>query len=191
MIKVITDKGGPAIATNLYERYYVPASTLYAHGSGPAMLRHVGRAGAPTEAPSSGWLRRSAVHVVDGCVAVLAHVVATNSGRPAEPFVAYADAHLICALPPIASMGGSDSLRRLRPRSFPRAFRGYRTIQRYFNSETYQIDDRETSDAVIRSAVADMLSAVTYDGSNHAQPLLVEELVRQLSEYDPAKDSPT
>ena len=102
MIKVIIDKGGPPIAKDLYERYYISASTLYAHGSGAAMLRHVGRAGAPTEAPSSLWLRRSAVHVVDGCVAVLANVVATNSGQPAEVFVPYANAHLLRALPPIA-----------------------------------------------------------------------------------------
>jgi hypothetical protein len=185
MIKVIIDKGGPPIATNLYERYYISASTLYAHGSGAAMLRHVGRAGALTEAPSSGWLRRSAVHVVDGCVAELAKIVATNSGRPAEVFVPYANAHLVRALPPIASMGGGDLFSSMRPRSFPRAFHGYRTVQRYLNSQSRQTDDSDTSEAVIRAAIVDMLSMIKRDGSNQTQSLLVEELVKQLSEYEP------
>ena len=87
-------------------------------------------------------------------------------------------------------MGGSNSLSSMRPRSFPRAFNGYRTIQRYLNSQSRQTDDSDTSEAVIRAAIADMLSVIKRDGSNQTQSLLIEELVKQLSEYEPNADSP-
>jgi hypothetical protein len=182
MVDLVLKANGPDVVTNLYERYYIPASSLYAHGGGMAMLRQVDHSGAPAKRPYSGWLRRSAVHVTDGCVAALAYVVAKNGDRPTEPFEAYADAHLRRALTPIASMGGGDSLRSLQPKSLPRAYRGYRTAQAYLRSETYESDDTETSQAIVGAAVGDMLSLVRRTGSEPALELLVEELVRQLSQ---------
>jgi len=160
MVNVVANANGPAIVTTLYERCYVPVSSVYAHGGGVAMLRHVGQGGVRTDAPTSGWLRRSSVHVADGCVGALAHVIATNSNRPTEPFKGYANAHLVRALTPIASLGGSDSLRRLHLRSLPWHAAATGRSGGCLNSETYQTHDTETSEAMVGCAVADMLSVV-------------------------------
>jgi len=181
MVEVIIGNDGPIIARNLYERYYVPASALYAHGGVAAMLRHVDSHGAQTEAPETGWLLRSAVHVADGCVAELAMVIAGATGRPVEPFERYAKVHLSRAMPPVASIGGGGLLRSLNLKSLPRALRGIRTLRRYLNSDTRRTDSSETAESVIAAAMKDAISLSKGDTALQSQ-ILTEELIRQLSE---------
>jgi hypothetical protein len=65
MADVVAVKTGHAFAKDLYDRFYIPLSTLFAHASGLALLRHVAPNDQLEDEPTGVWTRRSAAHVAD------------------------------------------------------------------------------------------------------------------------------
>jgi hypothetical protein len=89
----------------MYDRLYVPLSTMHAHASGLVLLRHVAPDDRPVVRPLRTWPARSALHAVDASVALLARALLPG-GHPAAPVVdAYADAHMTSTAAPVAVMG--------------------------------------------------------------------------------------
>jgi len=81
MADVLTHRTGAAWNTTLYDQLYIPLSEMFAHPSGVALLRHVGRDARLTDIPDRWRTRRSAIHTVDTCTSHLAWAIATDASR--------------------------------------------------------------------------------------------------------------
>jgi hypothetical protein len=180
MAEAIARATDDRLTLDLYERFFSASSTLVAHGGGIALLRHVGRKGQPSTHPSRAWMRRSAVHVADACVAVLADALAQRLGADREQYAAYADAHLRRAMPPITSTGGEGVLRAFRWRALPTAMQAVKQLRSYLDSPEFAADDDERRASKIRPYAVELFAVVAADMSDAETSVFVDGLVRLL-----------
>lgn len=147
MAETVANSTEDTVATDLYDRLYVPLSTFSVHATGDALLRHVRAASRLSDKPSRVWTMRSAMHTVDACVGILATAIAKHGQRSAEPFARYANAHMSRTTAPLAVVGFDNGLRGLRWSKVPRAVRALLKLRRYLGSDAARRDtlaERET-----------------------------------------------
>ena len=101
MVKTIEDNAGNSMGA-LYADFYVQLSSLYIHGGPLALLRHVHSGTLKTrERPYSAWNRRSAVHLADAMVGLLASTIAGENHRDQSLFEEYRAIHLEATWKPV------------------------------------------------------------------------------------------
>lgn len=188
MAEAITRATEDRTTLDLYERFFSSSSTLVAHGGGLALLRHVDRSGGPSIQPSRAWMRRSAAHVADACVAILADALAQSVGADRDQYATYADAHLKRAMPPITSSGGEGVLRGFRWRALPATRKSVRGLRGYLDSPEFAADDDVRRASKIRPLASEFFALVAADMSEAEKSLFVEELVRLLSSQHEGDD---
>ena len=136
-----------ALATGLYRRFYGPTSTLFAHANAPSLLRHVDADSHLTGRPSMPWTRRSAVHISDACVGILASAIAAREGRPVAAFDEYAEVHLASAYTPLGAMVVKNLFRSVRPAQLPAMFGEMKSLCAYGNSPQAAEDSSDVREA--------------------------------------------
>lgn len=134
MAKIVAQHTNHSLATDLYRRLYTPLSTVYAHPTGLALERHVGRRRRLRDTPARSWSARSMRHAVDTCMATQALALAQRTDSNDELLASYADAHLNRITAPIVAIGARALLNGLRPASLFSAFRSLRGLLRYYDS---------------------------------------------------------
>lgn len=186
MANTVAQATGHSVASDLYKRLYVPLSTLYAHPTGAAFERHVGRSRRLKRRPARGWGARSMRHAVDACAGILAVAVAQHSGIDDELLAAYADAHMKRTIAPIVSIGGRAVLVNLRPSGLRRALSSLRQLIDYYDSGAASLDAEPLRKKRTEQHYEDMLNAVGADGEPYRQLLLegFAELTNRLVSAD-------
>jgi hypothetical protein len=171
MVREIAENSGPPAAQDLYRRYYVPLSAMYAHAGPLALLRHVHPGSSRTrKRPFEMWSRRSAAHTADAMVGFLAATIAGPEHPDHGLFWEYYAAHWPLAWPPLLFVVKHMALRRARLKHLPglvmrtRAMRARRLLGEPFNetevgellSDLYRLAGLDPGDADI-SSMADFL----------------------------------
>ena len=94
MVKKIKANGGGAGMGSLHTDFYDQISTLYIHSGPFTLLRHVHPKTQRTrERPYSAWSKRSAVHMSDAMVGLLAATIAGNDCPDIDLFRRYMQVH--------------------------------------------------------------------------------------------------
>ena len=94
MVKKIKANGGEAKIGSLHTDFYDQISTLYIHSGPLTLLRHVHPKTQRTrERPYSAWSKRSAVHMSDAMVGLLAATIAGNDCPDIDLFRRYMQVH--------------------------------------------------------------------------------------------------
>jgi hypothetical protein len=182
MARLVGDCTGDRFATDLYERYYIPLSTLSAHPTGLALLRHVDRRDRTTRSGSRVWSRRSAKHLADACAGRLATAVAADRRGTLEPFAAYANAHTSRSITPLAAITAGSFANNIRWRKIPAAYRSLSAFRRYYHSDAADTDPRDVSRARAREALGDALAVVGETVPPHQSEMIVDFFAEQLFE---------
>lgn len=178
MVSAVDDAHGDETAMMLYRAYYAPLSTLYAHGGGVALLRHVD-GDKIAHRPATYWSNRSALHVVDSCVGLLAARLATASGTVSETFQQYHDAHRDRTVTPLTVMALGSFRRAIKWRSVVGSVRAGRQLRDYLHSGRASFDDAETQERTIRDLTRQCLDALGKLSDPRITQLVVDEVVRQ------------
>lgn len=172
MATLIVDANLRKIAGDLYTRLYAPLSIFYAHPTGLALNRHVGRDDHLLEHPEPVWTARSMRHTVDACMAALAIALARSTGADEDLLVAYADAHITRAVSPIAALGGRAALSGLDWSRLPRALRVFGRLRHYYDSGDAARDSFEARKRLTRDAYDDMLELLGARAQLHRDALI-------------------
>jgi hypothetical protein len=103
MVEQIEANGGGAGVGSLHANFYDQVSSLYVHGGPLGLIRHVHpKTGKTRERPYSVWSRRSAKHMSDAMVGLLAAAIAGNDHPDSELFREYEAAHFGVTWTPLA-----------------------------------------------------------------------------------------
>jgi hypothetical protein len=172
MARGIGDADLQKVASDLYARLYAPLSICYAHPTGFALNRHVGRDDRLRSRPDPVWTARSMRHTVDACMAVLAIALAKSAGADADRLVSYADEHMTRAVSPIAAMGGRAALDGVNWSAVPRALRVLDRLRRYYESGQAARDPFETRKSLTREAFDEMLNILGARAQLHRDDLI-------------------
>jgi hypothetical protein len=129
-------------------------------------------------------MMRSAVHLADACVALLAHALAERKEIAADRYVPYLEAHLSRAMPPMTFAGGRDSLRDMRWSTARPLIRAVRQLGSYTASPSFLTDDHDAKRARITQLAEQVFAWLSGEDAEQVAPMLVDELVRQLMDYD-------
>jgi hypothetical protein len=103
MVEQIKANGGAPSIGSLHTDFYDQISTLYIHGGPLGLIRHVHpRTGATLERPYLAWSKRSAVHIADAMVGLLAAEIAGDGHPDSALFRTYAQTHFRVTWNPLA-----------------------------------------------------------------------------------------
>jgi hypothetical protein len=103
MVEQIKANGGAPDIGSLHTDFYDQISTLYIHGGPLGLIRHVHpRTDATRERPYSAWSKRSAVHISDAMVGLLAAEIAGDGHPDSALFRTYAQTHFRVTWKPLA-----------------------------------------------------------------------------------------
>ncbi len=103
MVAQIVANGGAAGIGSLHTDFYDQVSTLYVHGGPLGLSRHVHpRSEATRERPYSAWSKRSAVHISDAMVGLLAATIAGDGHPDSALFRTYEQTHFRVTWKPLA-----------------------------------------------------------------------------------------
>lgn len=103
MVEQIRANGGAAGIGSLHADFYDQISTLYIHGGPLGLIRHVHpRTEATRERPYPAWSRRSAVHISDAMVGLLAAAIAGDGHPDSALFQTYEQTHFRVTWKPLA-----------------------------------------------------------------------------------------
>ena len=103
MVEQIVANGGAAGIGSLHADFYDQISTLYIHGGPLGLIRHVHpRTEATRERPYPVWSRRSAVHISDAMVGLLAATIAGDGHPDSALFQTYEQTHFRVTWKPLA-----------------------------------------------------------------------------------------
>ncbi|HEY1688791.1 MAG TPA: hypothetical protein VGF95_07980 [Solirubrobacteraceae bacterium] len=183
MAEVIAEKSGQRFATDIYGRVFVPLSTLSAHTTGWALLRHVDSKEKLENTPTPTWTRCSALAAVDACTGGLAVAIAVRTVTPEARFVDYAEAHMSRTIAPVAVMGGIAAIRSLRWSKVPHTLRSFAALRRYYDSGEAARDPLPERKARTEQALDELLQ-VLGDNTGPQRQLVLEhftELTAQLA----------
>ncbi len=121
-------------AHSLYRRFYVPTSEFFVHANATSLLRHVLPDDQLSERPTFPWTRRSALHVCDACVAILAGAIPAGVAGSPGSLAQYAEAHMIRAVTPLGAIAGSGFRRSVKDAGLSRwlgVVRSARNVHNY------------------------------------------------------------
>ncbi|MHB8289683.1 MAG: hypothetical protein ACYDEY_10680 [Acidimicrobiales bacterium] len=175
MADVVANAAKYELTRDLYGRFYVPLSTLFAHGNGLALLRHVRSDASLRDRPVYPWARRSAVRTADACVGILALAVATRSGLAVDEFANYANAHMKRALVPLPIMAGQGRWTSIRLRLVPQAIRELRAGIEYHASVERKNDPWEVRIQWTRQNLARVLEMFDLAVGEETFELILDE----------------
>ena len=173
-------------AVSLYQRFYIPTSTFFVHASPASLLRHVGPEGKLTDKPLVPWTRRSAVHIADACVGMLAAAIIEQDAVAKAKFEKYARSHAERALTPLAVIVGKGLRGAIKVAEVPALVRQFTDLKKYTQSASARSDDPSTREARIRSDFEALARPVVADMPKSVyEPLLdffAAEISSRLSE---------
>lgn len=181
-------------AEMLYRAYYAPLSAFYAHGGGISLMRHVGRHNQLTEHPKAPWFHRSALHIIDSSVALLAAQIARATGQDATIFDKYYEAHRGRTLTPVFFFGGQGIISTIQWREVPGSLRAVFNLKAYLASERAARDTASDREAIVRAAAGKCLAVMRQPDDEGTFEVLVDALVEQLvtlSSDDAEPQTPT
>lgn len=153
---------GSTGAVSLYRRFYVPTSTFFVHANAASLLRHVGKDNTLSERPSMPWTRRSALHVSDACVGVLASAIAASESKPFVEFEQYAQAHMALTFTPMAVAMTQGLRRSVQLSQLPHLFRTIREMRQYTQSPQAAADTPEVREARLRTGYDWMIQLMAW-----------------------------
>lgn len=120
MVKKIVANGGAAGVGSLHTDFYDQVSTLYMHGGPLGLSRHVHpRHEATRERPYPAWSRRSAAHISDAMVGLLAAAIAGDDHPDIALFRTYEQTHFQVAWKPLAFVARGLTIARVDYRYLP------------------------------------------------------------------------
>lgn len=180
MAEAFRAASGRMVAEDLYHRLYVPLSTLLAHPSGMALLRHVDPDQALTETPTRVWTRRAALHTVDACMGILALEIAEAADRHSIVLSDYAEAHMKRTIAPTATMLIGAALRNLRRAHVGIMLRQVLDLRRYYRSGRAASDSYAERKTKTTRAIAVLLK--TFGGQDLAgADLIIQHFAEELA----------
>ncbi|MGO9189595.1 MAG: hypothetical protein ACLP8X_14190 [Streptosporangiaceae bacterium] len=171
-------------AISIYRRFYVPTSTFFVHANAASLMRHVKDDNALTERPLAPWTRRSAVHVADSCVGLLASAVALHDGKVTTVFDDYEKAHISRALTPVAVIVGKGVIGSISWGKLPDALKAFRWLMKYYSpSGQAKADDIDVRKALTRAAYKRLLGiSAQFDNIDPALEMTLDHFVTVLAE---------
>lgn len=169
-------------ARGLYRRFYGPTSTLFVHANASSLLRHVGTNNALAGRPSMPWTRRSAVHIGDACVGILASPIAAREGKPVAAFDEYAEVHLASAYTPLGAMVVKNLFRSVRPAQLPALAGAMKALRAYGNSPQAAEDSPDVREARAQAGFDQFIKVLGPGLPNDIVLLLREDFVARFLE---------
>ena len=169
-------------AVSLYRRFYVPPSAFFVHANAASLLRHVGEDNTLSERPSMPWTRRSALHVSDACVGVLASAIAASEGKPFVEFEQYAQAHMALAFTPMAVAMTQGLRRSVQLSQLPHLFRTIRDLRQYTQPPQAAADTPEVREDRLRTGYNRMIQLAGLDLPDDVVRVLGDDLVTRVLE---------
>jgi hypothetical protein len=152
VVESTVSAGGPPAATNLYERLYVPLSSLYSHTSAASLARHSGgRKHGVHYRPRRAWSLSSSADAVDACVGILAASIADAGTQEQAAFVGYAERHLGRVMAPALVLAAGQFVRSVRPARIPLAINACLKTRRYLRSDEARSDTAEVREERMRA----------------------------------------
>lgn len=183
MVSAIDAAAGDDKAEMLYRAYYAPLSTLYAHGGGMALLRHV-KNDKITDRPAKSWLKRSALHIVDSCLGLLAARLAHTRGAEPAAFNAYYEAHRGRTITPLFTMAGANAGTAINWPQVPASVLAGWRLRTYLSSGQAARDDDRVREKTIRELAERCFRGVHASSDPEVLRLSVEGVLRQaLSQF--------
>ena len=179
LLEEIQSAGGPSGGKQLYERVYRPVSTLFAHGGGLAILRHVDANDRLLRKPEFPWAKRSPAHVSDACVGLLATLLSEPEQPDRKLFNAFADWHWSHVAPVVVSVGVKGMLRTMHPARIPSSIRALQELAAYVRSGIANQDSIDARRARIRQGLDIVFSAFGGDHSSSLVDAFVEMIMTE------------
>lgn len=171
---------GSTGAVSLYRRFYVPTSTFFVHANAASLLRHVGKDNTLSERPSMPWTRRSALHVSDACVGILASAIASSESKPFAEFEQYAHAHMALTFTPMAVAMTQGLRRSVHLSQLPALLRTVLELRQYTQSPQAAADTPEAREARIRDGYDRIVQLAGFDFSDDVVRLLGDDMVTRV-----------
>jgi hypothetical protein len=182
MAEIVAAKTEESFATDVYFRLYVPLSTLFAHPSGLALLRHVKPDDQLAEGPMRVWTIRSALHTSDACMARLALAIAERRHCAGAPFVRYANAHIHRSITPVFVMTSRSIVRGLRWSKAPGAYRSVVALRRYYDTGQAARDALPERKARTKDAFDEVLKLLGADIPEQQRDLVLDHFAEALAQ---------
>jgi len=180
MADSVAATAGRSFTQDLYHRFYVPLSTYYPHVSPSALLRHVTPNDRLDDEPARVLSRRSALHLADASMAVLAAAVAERTGAENESFVEYANAHWCRAIPPVGTLATRSMFRSMRWRKLPGAYQSIVALRQYRTDEAAR-DEYSIRKTRMRSGLADALQLIEVDIEQRLRDIVLDTAADELA----------
>jgi hypothetical protein len=186
MAEAVDKAAGDDTAVMLYRAYYAPLSTFFAHGGGLSLLRHVSPDDRITERPAPPWFHRSALHITDSTVALLASRISRAVGRDPASFERYYEAHRGRTITPVFAIGGRGLAHAIRWRDLPGSVRAMQDLRQYLGSGRAATDDPAVREATFRAGAGRCLALIRTPGDDETFEIYLDALVEAMSEAVPA-----
>jgi hypothetical protein len=178
MVSAIDEAAGDDKAEMLYRAYYVPLSTLYAHGGGIALLRHM-KNDETTDRPSKSWLQRSALHIIDACVGLLAARLAPTRSCDSTAFNDYYEAHRSRTITPLFTMVSANFGAAIDWRAVPASVQAGWRLRTYLSSGRAARDDEQIRQQTVQELAERCFRAARASRDPAVLRLIVERVVKQ------------
>ena len=182
MANIVAAGTKESFATDAYHRLYVPLSTLFAHPSGLALLRHVKSDDQLTERPIPGWSIRSALHTSDACIARLALAIAERRHVAGGSFLRYANAHISRSITPVSLIAGRSMIRGMRWAKLPGAYRSLAALRRYYDTGQAAQDPYPERKARTKQAFDEILQILGSDIPSQQRDLILDNFAEVLAQ---------
>ncbi|WP_316770366.1 hypothetical protein [Streptomyces sasae] len=173
---------GSTGAVSLYRRFYVPTSAFFVHANAASLLRHVRKDNTLSERPSMPWTRRSALHVSDACVGLLASAIAASEGKPFVEFESYAYNHMALTFTPMAVAMTQGLRRSMQLSQLPLLVRTVRDLRQYTQSPQAAADTPEAREARLRDGYDEFVRLAGLDLPDDVVRLLGDDFVSRVLE---------
>lgn len=178
----IDTASGSAAAVSLYRRFYAPTSTFFVHANAASLLRHVGKDNRISGRPSMPWTRRSAVHVSDACVGILASAIAASEGKRFGEFEQYAHDHLALTFTPMAVAVTQGLRRSVRLSQLPLLVSTIRELRQYTVSPQAAVDTPQVRESRVRDGFDQIVPLLGIDLPEDVIRLLRRDFVTRVLE---------
>lgn len=178
MVSAIDEAAGDDKAEMLYRAFYAPLSALYAHGGGMALLRHM-KNDEMTNRPSKSWLQRSALHIIDSCVGLLAAQLAPTRSCDSAAFNDYYEAHRRRSITPLFTMASANVSAAIDWPAVPASVRAGWRLRTYLSSDRAGFDDDQIRQQTVQELAERCFGAVRASRDPAVLRLIVEGVVKQ------------
>jgi hypothetical protein len=185
MAKRVSEATEKSLALDLYQRLYVPLSTLFAHANGLVLMRHVGKKASIQERPSYPWVRLSAVRICDVSVGILALAVSEKSDLPTQMYVEYANSHMRRSLAPIFVMGLRSARGSMQWRNVLGSIQAVLAGTRYVRSEAFKIDPPQVKLKQVRAHLETIFDLFDLSDANEVREAMLDAFAEVIANVEP------